>query len=455
MRFSTMKSFFIAGLIVCSSWVHSAQAGHRGGAFYVSPVFPHMMWYQTPNLMDDGPLWGCRAGVDLCRFVSIEGFGMRGFTEISPDDAVGKTRNSARYDAFGIGARLNVPIRNVVPFLSVSGGKSWLRTDYRMKNVNNVPVDVKRKNMRNLLALGAGLEIFFSDSWAIRIDAVDHMPERDFIDRDWRGDRKTHNWEFGAGLTILLGKAVKTPVDSDGDGAPDDIDHCPGTPAGVAVYSNGCPLDSDRDGVPDYLDNCPDTPAGVEVDPTGCPVEKEEEPKAPEVDSDGDGVPDSEDRCPGTPRGAKVDPGGCAVDSDRDGVPDGLDACPGTPAGLPVDERGCPEFAPEDFHLRVLFDMSRAQVKREFFSELNRIAGLMKENGKVELELVGYTDKLGSAEFNLILSEKRTRAVRDYLVSEGVSEERLFMTAGGEFPVDAETGIPMSMQRCVIVRLKR
>ncbi|MCK5427423.1 MAG: OmpA family protein, partial [Thermodesulfovibrionia bacterium] len=58
---------------------------------------------------------------------------------------------------------------------------------------------------------------------------------------------------------------------SDGDGVPDYMDKCPGTPAGVSVDSSGCPPDSDGDGVPDYLDKCPDTPKGVAVDSKGCP----------------------------------------------------------------------------------------------------------------------------------------------------------------------------------------
>lgn len=65
---------------------------------------------------------------------------------------------------------------------------------------------------------------------------------------------------------------VAAPVDSDGDGVTDDLDKCPGTPAGVAVDADGCPIDSDGDGVPDYLDKCPRTPAGVEVDASGCPL---------------------------------------------------------------------------------------------------------------------------------------------------------------------------------------
>lgn len=65
---------------------------------------------------------------------------------------------------------------------------------------------------------------------------------------------------------------VAAPLDSDGDGVPDDLDKCPSTPPGVAVDSDGCPLDSDGDGVPDYLDECPNTPAGTEVDEKGCPI---------------------------------------------------------------------------------------------------------------------------------------------------------------------------------------
>lgn len=65
------------------------------------------------------------------------------------------------------------------------------------------------------------------------------------------------------------------PVDSDGDGVTDDMDRCPGTPAGAEVDTRGCALDSDGDGVADYRDNCPNTPAGVAVDNSGCPVKDE------------------------------------------------------------------------------------------------------------------------------------------------------------------------------------
>jgi len=72
---------------------------------------------------------------------------------------------------------------------------------------------------------------------------------------------------------------VGCPIDSDGDGVPDYLDKCPGTPKGVKVDKAGCPLDSDGDGVPDYLDKCPGTPKGTKVDKRGCPIK----PKRPAV----------------------------------------------------------------------------------------------------------------------------------------------------------------------------
>ena len=68
------------------------------------------------------------------------------------------------------------------------------------------------------------------------------------------------------------------PGDSDGDGVPDNLDKCPGTPRGTAVDSKGCPKapipvakpDSDGDGVPDDRDKCPNTPKGATVNADGC-----------------------------------------------------------------------------------------------------------------------------------------------------------------------------------------
>jgi OOP family OmpA-OmpF porin len=225
---------------------------------------------------------------------------------------------------------------------------------------------------------GASVKYFLKDYLALRADVRHIFAYENMAARS--------NFESTLGLSFFLSydKDLKRvpPVDSDGDGVPDDLDKCPETPKGVAVDKDGCPVDSDGDGVPDYLDKCPGTPAGVKVDKVGCPL-----------DSDGDGVPNYLDKCPGTPAGVKVDKDGCPaittapagtaahpaaaasgrieppvpaaeppaaarkaptapcivkvngvslLDSDCDGVPDYLDKCPGTPWGVAVDKDGCP-----------------------------------------------------------------------------------------------------------------
>jgi OOP family OmpA-OmpF porin len=214
--------------------------------------------------------------------------------------------------------------------------------------------------------------------------------------------------------------------DDDGDGVANHLDKCPDTPKGVEVDAAGCPIDSDGDGVPDYLDKCPNTPAGVTVDVRGCPV-----------DTDGDGVPDYLDKCPDTPKGAKVDARGCPVDSDGDGVPDYLDKCPGTPKGVPVDDRGCPlkgiEVAGDEWFVRgrVLFDLNRATIKPEAAEVLLRVANFLRKNQQYAVEIQGNTDSTGSKAWNMELSGKRAEAVKAYLVTNGVAENRLTTRAFG------------------------
>ena len=87
-------------------------------------------------------------------------------------------------------------------------------------------------------------------------------------------------WQAPGGTSRMLPECgdvvpepqAAAPLDSDGDGVPDDKDQCPNTPAGVAVDAVGCPVDSDGDGVPDYRDRCPGTPLGVKVDADGCEI---------------------------------------------------------------------------------------------------------------------------------------------------------------------------------------
>lgn len=137
------------------------------------------------------------------------------------------------------------------------------------------------------------------------------------------------------------------------------------------------------------------------------------------MDSDGDGVIDALDKCPDTPRGVSVDASGCPFDSDKDGVYDYKDQCPGTPLGAHVNDLGCWILA------ELLFDYNKADIKPASFGELDDVAMILKKNSGLRIDLQGHTDNIGSKNFNMKLSLRRSDAVKTYLVSKGVPSDRL------------------------------
>jgi len=177
------------------------------------------------------------------------------------------------------------------------------------------------------------------------------------------------------------------------------------------------------------------------------------------LDEDGDAIPDSEDWCEGTLPGTRVGPNGCAdwevpvdcgstpaapaqqataaavaaptKDSDGDGVNDAADQCAGTPAGLEVDAKGCVLI--EKVVIKgVNFSMGSAQLLPEASATLRTVAQAMKASPKVEVEIGGHTDSVGTAPKNQRLSERRANSVKQFLVGEGVEAARLTTKGYGE-----------------------
>ncbi|HTC48681.1 MAG TPA: OmpA family protein [Candidatus Aquilonibacter sp.] len=69
----------------------------------------------------------------------------------------------------------------------------------------------------------------------------------------------------------------------------------------------------------------------------------------------------------------------------------------------------------------VLFAFNKYELKPEARERLARISGIVLAYPDLKLEIDGYTDSIGSDEYNQTLSDKRAEAVRDYLVSSGVN----------------------------------
>jgi OOP family OmpA-OmpF porin len=115
-------------------------------------------------------------------------------------------------------------------------------------------------------------------------------------------------------------------------------------------------------------------------------------------------------------------------DGDGDGVCDADDKCPNTPAGDAVDKYGCSLVS----RLAVYFDFDRAELRPESITELERVVKFMNDIPTSTAQIVGYTDSVGSDQYNLGLSDRRAKAVYDYLTSRGVDPSRLQSTGRGE-----------------------
>jgi OmpA-OmpF porin, OOP family len=253
--------------------------------------------------------------------------------------------------------------------------------------------------------------------------------------------------DYVAGLGFQFswgGSATRRVLDTDGDGVTDDLDKCPGTPAGTAVDATGCPLpmDDDGDGVTNDIDKCPGTPAGAKVDASGC-----------ELDSDGDGVGDSRDQCPNTPAGAKVDERGCELDTDGDGVVDSADKCPDTPKGDRVDASGC-SFKEEIKLPGVVFETGKADLKPESLPVLEGAISTLKRYPDLAVEVAGHTDSRGSDALNLDLSSRRAETVLKYLKDGGVTNTLTSRGYGERQPVGSNNNDEGRQQnRRVVLRV--
>ena len=85
----------------------------------------------------------------------------------------------------------------------------------------------------------------------------------------------------------------------------------------------------------------------------------------------------------------------------------------------------------------VFFDFNKADLKPESYPELNRLVDFLQQNPGKRVEIAGHTDDVGTDAYNQNLSERRAKAVVEYLVSKGISKMKLDAKGYGKrVPVD-------------------
>lgn len=244
--------------------------------------------------------------------------------------------------------------------------------------------------------------------------------------------------------------------------------------------------DMDKDGIPDAVDKCPNVPGTKKL--KGCPekikpikeiksrrkltmtakpkvvvTEKpkvaeeekhivvEEKPKTiveemPTVivekpvvientDTDGDGVDDKTDACPYIKGGIKTH--GCP-DSDDDGMVDMNDKCP-MEAGTAANN-GCPEKKENTISNtsatktnNIEFETGKAVIKGfDVIDILEPASDKLWGETSTTIIITGHTDSEGDAMTNMVLSQNRADAAKEYFIKHGVASSRIKTIAYGE-----------------------
>lgn len=119
-----------------------------------------------------------------------------------------------------------------------------------------------------------------------------------------------------------------------------------------------------------------------------------------------------------------------ALDSDNDGVTDGMDKCPDTSSSITVGEHGCPDF--KGTLKGVNFRSGSNQLTASSRVILDKAATELKRYPDLNILIAAHSDSSGSDALNLKLSQQRAESVLKYLVSRGVSADKLTAKGYGE-----------------------
>jgi outer membrane protein OmpA-like peptidoglycan-associated protein len=117
-------------------------------------------------------------------------------------------------------------------------------------------------------------------------------------------------------------------------------------------------------------------------------------------------------------------------DRDGDGVPDKFDKCPDV-AG-PIENQGCPAYekviVKEDkleLKEKIAFAKDTDKLEAESAPLLDEVAKALRDNKSFKVAIEGHASSEGTDEHNQSLSERRARAVLEYLAAHGVPRDRL------------------------------
>ncbi len=237
---------------------------------------------------------------------------------------------------------------------------------------------------------GVGLAYHFNPEWSVHADLDLQTPihkERDAFEFNLMPSAGI-NWKWGAHIPRKF-VAAGGAVDSDGDGLTDAEE--------LALGTDPRNPDTDGDGLMD----------GEEV--------KKYKTDPLNADTDYDHLKDGAEVY-----NYKTDPR--ERDTDKGGVADGHEV---------IEDQTNPLDPSDDlllFTLHIEFDTDKAVIHPEYFADLDKIGKVLTRDPQATARIEGHADKrkTSSAKHNLQLSERRARAVAEYLNTKcGIAPKRM------------------------------
>ncbi len=80
----------------------------------------------------------------------------------------------------------------------------------------------------------------------------------------------------------------------------------------------------------------------------------------------------------------------------------------------------------------IQFRTNSSLIEKQYQQHLSDFATTLDQNPNIEIEVAGFADRIGDEDYNLNLSIKRATQVKDYLVKQGIKEDRIITLAHGE-----------------------
>lgn len=121
-------------------------------------------------------------------------------------------------------------------------------------------------------------------------------------------------------------------------------------------------------------------------------------------------------------------------DQDSDGVINERDLCPDTPHFAEIDNDGCGSLVEteDSYVIRILFNNDSDTINSIYDQQIKGMVNFLKQYSNTEIEIQGYASNVGNHQYNMTLSTRRAKQVRNKIISFGIKESRIRIVGFGD-----------------------